>query len=135
MELIRPEIQQVVELLADTPMRISKETEGVVHSLLHNSSMESEWSVNDILAHLRACADVWEGSINKMISQDHPTLRRVSPCTWIRKKDYLQLAFESNLEALASQRSQLLATLSTLSLDEWSRGATFTGTVDGSDVL
>jgi hypothetical protein len=36
---------------------------------------EGAWSPNEILAHLRACADVWDGGIQAMIERDHPTLR------------------------------------------------------------
>ena len=62
-----------------------------------------------MLAHLRACADVWGDCIVAMITQDTPTLRAVDPRTWIRQTDYLAQDFEPSLHAFATQRTALLA--------------------------
>ena len=51
------------------------------------------WSVNDILAHLRSCADVWGGSIEAMLAQDKPTLPYRHPRQWIKKTNYPNLLF------------------------------------------
>ena len=34
------------------------------------------WSVNDVLAHLRACHDVLGGSILRIVAEDRPRWRR-----------------------------------------------------------
>jgi hypothetical protein len=100
---------------------------GVADSRLHLKPDEDVWSANDILAHLRACADVWGKSIQAMITQDHPTVRYVSPRTYMRKTDYPQLDFRQSLAAFTTQRTDLLALLDALEPESWSRGATFTG--------
>ena len=102
--MAQQEIQSAIAALADTPVRISEATENASPSSLHLRSEEEAWSVNDVIAHLRACADVWGSSIEKMISLDHPTMRYVSPWTWIRKKTYRDLPFAANLAAFASQK-------------------------------
>lgn len=129
----QPEIQRSIEALADTPVRILKATENAPPSSLHLTSDKETWSVNDVLAHLRTCADIWGGSIEKMIAQDHPTFRYVSPRTWMRKTDYSDLPFTVNLEAFVSQRTKLLDLLRGLPADGWSRGATFTATTRGRE--
>jgi hypothetical protein len=91
------------------------------------------WSANDILAHLRACADVWGTSLRAMIAQDHPALRYVSPRTWIRKTDYLDLEFGASLQAFVRQRKELLKLLRALAVNDWSRQATFTATTKGRE--
>lgn len=80
--------------------------------------------MNEILAHLRACADVWGGMIQKMLTQDHPTFRYLSPRTYIRRTDYPVLSFTENLAALIGQREELLGGLRALEPADWSRGAT-----------
>ncbi len=80
-----------------------------------------------MLAHLRACADVWGNCIVAIIAQDTPTLRAVNPRTWIRKTDYLEQAFQPSLQAFATQRTDLLAVLEPLAHEGWSRAATVTG--------
>jgi len=68
-----------------------------------------------------------------MIAQDHPTLRYVSPRTWIRKTDYLELEFHQSLVAFTRQREELVKSLEPLAITDWSRGATFTGTTKGRE--
>jgi hypothetical protein len=127
------EIKQTLELLEATPLRLASLTKGIDNSRLHLKPDESTWSANEILAHLRACADVWGKSILAMIVQDHPTLRYISPRTWIRKTDYPQQEFHSSLEAFTVQRSELLKSLRALKIEDRSRGATFTGTTRGRE--
>ena len=131
--MAQQEIQSAIAALADTPVRISEATENASPSSLHLRSEEEAWSVNDVIAHLRACAAVWGSSIEKMISLDHPTMRYVSPRTWIRKKTYRDLPFAANLAAFASQRLKLLDLLHGLPADGWSRGAMFTATTRGRE--
>ena len=122
------EVEQLLEQLAETPNRIASLSRGVENKRLHFRGDADAWSANDILAHLRACADVWGKAIAAMLAQDHPTLRYVSPRTWIRKTNYPKLEFRPSLEAFASQCNELLKQLNALALEDWSREATFTGT-------
>jgi len=86
-----------------------------------------EWSVNDVLAHLRACADMWGNCIEVIIAQDTPTIRAVNPRTWIKKTDYLEQKFQPSLRAFDVQRTDRLAVLEPLPHKGWSRPAPVTG--------
>jgi hypothetical protein len=86
-----------------------------------------EWSANDVLAHLRSCADVWGGCIARIIAEDRPTMRAIDPRTWIKETDYLDLEFRPSLQAFTRQRAELLAVLELLSPEVWSRSVTMTG--------
>src|SRR5712692_6481387 len=119
--------EQVLTLLAETPPRIAALTAGLVPAQLHTTPTPDGWSANDVLAHLRACADVWGNCIVAMIAQDTPTLRAVNPRTWIKKTDYLELEFRPSLRSFATQRADLLAVLEPLPPAGWSRSATVTG--------
>ncbi len=121
-------IEQVLTLLAETPPRIAALTDGLVPAQLQTTPNHDGWSVNDVLAHLRACADVWGNCIVAMIAEDTPTLRAVNPRTWIKKTDYLELEFRPSLRSFATQRADLLAVLEPLPIDAWSRTATVTKT-------
>ena len=122
------ETESVLRLLAATPRRIVSLSREVEISKLHFRPHPDSWSANDILAHLRACADVWGKSIMDMITRDHPKLRYISPRSWIRKTDYLELEFRGSLKAFTDQRRELLRALKGLAIKDWSRSATFTGT-------
>ncbi|MFL5807221.1 MAG: DinB family protein [Roseiflexaceae bacterium] len=120
-------IEQVLTMLAATPLRIAALTAPLVPAQLHTAPSHDEWSANDVLAHLRACADVWGNCIVEMIARDTPTLRAVNPRTWINSTDYLEQEFQPSLQAFATQRADLLAVLESLPHEGWSRMATVTG--------
>ncbi len=85
------------------------------------------WSIVDVLAHLRACSDVWGDCIATILAQATPTLRAIDPRTWIQHTDYREQAFRLSLQAYVDQRTELVAVLQSLGLADWSRTATVTG--------
>jgi DinB superfamily len=119
--------EQILTLLAETPPRIAELTADLAPAQLHTTLNHDGWSANDVLAHLRACADVWGNCIVAMIAEDTPTLRAVNPRTWIKKTDYLELEFRPSLCSFATQRADLLAVMEPLPHEGWSRAATVTG--------
>ena len=120
-------IEQVLTLLTETPPRLAALTAGLSPAQLHTAPNHDAWSANDVLAHLRACADVWGGCVLTLIAEDTPTLRAVNPLTWIKKTDYLELEFRPSLRSFTTQRAELLAVLEPLPREAWSRAATVTG--------
>jgi hypothetical protein len=133
MEAAPEAIDEILILLAETPQRIALQTAGLDNACLNAKLEPNSWSANDILAHLRACADVWGKIMLAMIAQDHPTLRYISPRTWIRKTNYTRLDFQTSFAAFSSQRESLLMTLKSLDRVGWQRAATFTGTTKGRE--
>ncbi len=120
-------IEQILTLLAAAPMRLMALASGLAPAQLRSSTAPDEWSANDVLAHLRACADVWGNSIATIIAEDRPTIRAINPRTWITRTDYCDLDFQPSLRAFATQRAELLAVLEPLLPEGWSRTATVTG--------
>lgn len=120
-------LEQILSILRDTPGRISGLTGDLTEARLHAAPEPGEWSVAEIVAHLRSCADVWGEAIEMIAVTDHPTIRAVSPTTWIKATDYRELAFASSLQAFSKQRDQLLALLAQLPDQGWSRSATVLG--------
>lgn len=125
------EIAHVLTLLSGTPREIARIVEGLSEQQLQRQPHKEAWSAQQIVAHLRACADAYGHWINRMLAEDHPTIRSVSPRGWIRKTDYLQHNFSETLDGFLKQRSGLVAVLTKLTSTEWARGASFTGTVSG----
>ena len=113
----------VINLLKTTPRRIASASRGLCDKELNWKPAADSWSVNEVLAHLRACADVWSESIMKILKQDNPTFRYVSPRTWIRKTNYLNLDFKASFLAFRKQRKDLLKILQALPQEDWLRRA------------
>lgn len=120
-------VEQILSILEQTPHRLRELTAGVRQSQLHIAPEPGEWSLVEVLAHLRSCADVWGNVIETIIDTDHPTIRAVSPTTWIKSTDYCEIGFAASLEAFTGQRDRLLVLLGQLPHEGWSRGATVLG--------
>ena len=119
--------EQVLALLSQTPQRIAALTASLEPAQLYVTPNPGEWSLNEVLAHLRACADVWGNCMVTILTQDRPTLRAVNPRTWIESTDYLEQEFQLSLQAFTTQRAHLMATLEPFAPEDWSRTATVTG--------
>jgi hypothetical protein len=119
--------EQVLVLLDDNPSRIVAVTAGVSAARLRKAPRHGDWAANDVLAHIRSCADVWGGCIRTMLAEDRPTIRAVNPRTWVKSTNYPELEFQRSFRAFSKQRADLLAVLQALPRNGWSRGATVTG--------
>ena len=104
-------IAQILTILAVTPPRLAALTEGLTAAQLQAAPSPEEWSANEVLAHLRACADVWGECIARVINEDRPTIKALSPRTWIDRTDYRTQDFRPSLHAFTAQRADLLALL------------------------
>jgi hypothetical protein len=119
--------EQLLPRLAAAPGRIAALTEGLTPAELRAAPPDGGWSALDVLAHLRACSDVWGGCIARLLAEERPAFRAVNPTSWIKQTNYRDLEFGPSLRAFADQRAGLLAVLEALSPDDWSRAGTVTG--------
>jgi hypothetical protein len=117
------EIENVLGLLTETPGRIAAASSTLNDDQLHLRPGERSWSANDILAHLRACADVWGETIAAMLRDDEPVLKQVSPRTRLKKTAYAESPFQDSFRDFVDQRRALLQILNDLAVADWSRGA------------
>jgi len=120
-------IDHILTQLADQPKAIAKLTAGLPRARLHRRRGRGEWSLNDELAHLRSCSDMWGKYIALILAEDHPTIRAMNPRRWIKSTDYPDLDFGPSFRAFTRQRAKLLALLRPLPKASWSRTATVTG--------
>jgi hypothetical protein len=120
-------IEQILTMLAAAPSRIAAVTIDLTSEQLWTPPSPGEWSANDVLAHLRSCADVWGNCIAVILAKDTPTIRAINPRTWIKSTNYLELEFQPSLQAFTAQRAALLAVLESLAAEAWSRKAIVKG--------
>lgn len=84
---------QILTLLETLPQRVAALAGGLTPAQLHDRLAPNEWSLNEILAHLRACADVWGGCIHTIATEDRPVFSAVNPRTYARRTNYAALEF------------------------------------------
>lgn len=119
--------EQLLTLLTAGPPRIAAAATGLTSAQLRTRPAPDEWSANEVLAHLRACSDVWGDCIRTILAEERPTIIAVNPMTWLRKTDYLDLAFRTSFNAFTAQRDELVALLASLPPEAWERGALVKG--------
>lgn len=117
-----------LELLAAAPRRIAAATAGVPPALLKTPPAPGEWSVTQVLAHIRACVDVRGAALLRMLAEDHPTIRAMDPRSWMEQTDYPDLEFADSFAVFVREREALVALLGSLPPGGWER----TGLVVGA---
>ena len=122
-------VDAIMAILPATVPRITELTEGLTRADLHAAPSPGEWSVNDVLAHLRACQEVLGGIVVRILAEDHPAWKGMSPRTWQRRSGYHEWEFRPALEAFAEQRAEFLAVVEPLVPADWQRTASVTGMV------
>ena len=123
MEVTQNQIKEILEILAETPKRFALASKHLTKNQLQTKPDPNTWSANDILAHLRACADVWGKDIDDMLEIETPKLRYLSPRTWMRKTNYPELAFGASFPIYMEQRTAFLLKLKAIKFEDWLRDA------------
>lgn len=83
-----------------------------------------EWSAVEVLAHLRAAADVFSHSIYMFLLDDGPTIPYIHPNLWWRMQGYTDVSFDENLQIFELNRRHLLGKLRSLTPSTWERSGT-----------
>ena len=88
-------IDQVLTALAEQPKEIAALTAGLARTRLHDPPSRGAWSLNDVLAQLRSCSDMWGNHIATILAEDRPTIRAMNTTTWIKSTNYPELEFRA----------------------------------------
>lgn len=120
-------VGETLVILESTPTRIRAATAGLDAARLRRAPKRGEWSMNDVLAHLRSCADARGEFIRAILAECRPTLRAIDPRSWIEHTNYPELEFEPSFRAFRRQRARLLTLLRSLPAQGWRRTAVVTG--------
>lgn len=121
------EIEKYLATISETPGRIAQLAARCDEAQLHFKADTKTWSASDILAHLRACADLWIHSIYAMLAEHEPVFPDIDERKWAKVTRYAELPFHESLQAFSLQRETLLRVLHGLSNQSWERPASILG--------
>ena len=116
-------IQEVLSLLTQTPRQLNFLIAEFDESHLYSPSGKKTWSVSEILANLRACADIWTFSIYTMLTEEKPILPEINERKWAKLTSYARVPIALSLQAFTFQREELMRVLGALPLEGWERVA------------
>ena len=112
-----------LEWLRAAPIRIAAATAAVSDDRLHLRTADEPWSVHDVLAHVRAAADVRDRFIRRLATEEQASIAYRSARSELARTDYLERSFAENLEAYTAKRAALVEFLESLPPEAWDRGA------------
>jgi DinB family protein len=123
MKATASEAQKYLEIVSETPRRIASIVRGMDEDRLQLRADAKSWSANDILAHLRSCADLWIYSIYAMLAEKEPAFSDIDERKWAKVTRYAELPFSDSFQAFSSQRENLVRVLRALPFESWERSA------------
>lgn len=117
------ESEKYLKILGQTPLVIARLTKPIDDLLLQTRTDNKSWSVNDILAHLRSCADLWTHSIYAMLAEKQPVLPDINERKWAKVTGYAEVPFAESFQSFSLQRENLLRVLRVLPFEAWETSA------------
>ena len=123
MKATQQDTEKYLSMIAGTPQQIARAVRSLDDAQLHFKSETKSWSASDILAHLRACADLWTHTIYAMLAENVPVFSDIDERKWAKATRYAELAFEDSLQVFSLQRGNLVRVLNALPFEAWERSA------------
>jgi hypothetical protein len=114
---------ELVRSLVETTARFGAVAGRLSAVQLEAAAAPGGWSLNEILWHVRASADVYGEHIARMLDEDEPRWRHVSPRARMKKVRYNELPFAESFAAFTRQRAELVALLGSIAPEAWQRVA------------
>lgn len=116
-------IDAVLSILNATPGRLANLIMAFDDRHLYTPPGVKTWSVSEILAHLRSCADIWTFSIYAMLTEERPIIPDINERKWAKVTTYARLPIVISLQAFTFQREELLRVLKPLPKEGWEHGS------------
>ena len=121
------EIEIHLETLRQTPKVFARLAADFTETQLRLRPSPDEWSLQEILAHLHACAEVWGDDIERMIALDGTRFTKPHPRKVMVLERHTLPPFADAIVTFDALRKHQLTHLQELEIDYWDRGATING--------
>ncbi len=117
---------ELIEALRSTPETLKGLLSQVTLEQARSAKGGDEnWSVVEVICHLRDAEEISLQRIKTIRDQDHPRIARYDQLVLARERNYREADPYAALEAFTSFREQHAAVLSALSPEEWERSGEF----------
>jgi uncharacterized damage-inducible protein DinB len=84
---------------------------------------EGEWSIAEILAHIKASDDILPGRVAMLLTHPRPEFQRFDERAWAAIAGYAEAPADQTLMAYQRRRGELIGQLRRLPDDAWDRTA------------
>jgi hypothetical protein len=114
--------RELIETLAATPETLAGLLRGVDEAQARTATGgDEDWSVIEVLCHLRDADEIGFGRMKAMRDQDHPQIIGFDQDALAREKKYAEADLASALTDFARIRAEYVAALAALTHEQWER--------------
>ncbi len=110
---------EIIETLKRLPDDVEAETKGVGEAVLRYRPAEDEWSIKEIVGHLRDAAEVWHKRVYMTASLTDPRFPGFDGEAWVRDRFYWEADMRYLVESMREWRLKTVDVL-TQTVD-WTR--------------
>jgi uncharacterized damage-inducible protein DinB len=108
-------IPEMISALRATPERVAALAKGLTADQLRHRPKAGEWSMKEVLAHLRDLErDLFLPRLRRILDEHRPAFASFDPDAWARARDHREGVFEQDLTEFAAARARTLAFLAAL---------------------
>jgi len=111
----------VIEALRLLPERLREEVEGLDEAQLRFRPGDGQWSIKEVIGHLRDFVEIDYDRLARMIAQESPLLLDYDQETLVREGNYQEADVREVLGELANFREQTVRVLTELVDANWAR--------------
>lgn len=115
--------EQILALLLDNPAAMAALTAGLTPDQLKQRTDVDQWSLLDLLAHVRATADGWGAAIGRVLGHAGLIARTPVVEPHLAKRTPATGEYAPAFRDYARQRTRLLTVLTSMTAADWQRTA------------
>jgi hypothetical protein len=112
---------EIIEALRLLPEQVSEEVKGLSEEQLRFRPGDGQWSLREIIGHLRDFAEIDHDRLCRMITQESPFLPGYDQEVLVRERNYQEADLQAVLDELASFRRRTVQVLTELVDANWAR--------------
>jgi hypothetical protein len=113
----------VIAAIRATPAQVQRYAQGLNDAQLRERVEPNEWTVLEIVAHLRDAEELLAWRIDKVLTEEHPTFAYAGVDERVRAHDYNRGNLRDYVDEFAARRAKIVAQLEALSEADWARTA------------
>lgn len=117
----RVQREEVFGILGSTPDQVRQLVAGLSEQQLRFRPSPEEWSIKEVMAHLRDTTDLAQYRLRRILTEDNPLLPAFEPDKTARERNYMENPADQILPAFQERRRQLLEALRGLREADWQR--------------
>jgi hypothetical protein len=109
----------IIEALKAMPGRVEAEVAGLSDSVMRYRPAEGEWSIKEVVGHLRDGAEVWHKRLYQVWAQNDPVFVSYDQDAYVRDRNYQEADLRHVLEEMKRFRLETVELLA--HAVDWSR--------------